>query len=141
MTLIKRIQHFNLHQFGVLKIKVPNSVTNDQKKKLLPLLEKIHLKEYHRQKTKYVAEAIYSMARHEKPNKGDLEYVKRKYDWKQWVRKHGNEYLTSPEEFWDLLQKRRNSKHAINYGVAEPGTLIAEGMSIWSIHYLYFGHA
>ena len=57
--------------------------------------------------------------------------MKRRYDWKQWVRKHGNKYISSPEEFWDLLQEKRNSKEAIEYGVAEPGTLIAEGMSIW----------
>ena len=56
--------------------------------------------------------------------------MKRRYDWKQWVRKHGNKYISSPEEFWDLLQEKRNSKEAIEYGVAEPGTLIAEGMSI-----------
>ena len=67
--------------------------------------------------------------------------MKRRYDWKQWVRKHGNKYISSPEEFWDLLQEKRNSKQAIEYGVAEPGTLIAEGMSIWNFLYLYFGPA
>ena len=67
--------------------------------------------------------------------------MKRRYDWKQWVRKHGNKYISSPEEFWDLLQEKRNSKEAIEYGVAEPGTLIAEGMSIWNFLYLYFGPA
>ena len=104
MTLMRRIQHFQLYQFGVLIIKVPQSVTIDQKKKLLPLLEKLHLRENQRQKTKFVVEDIYSMARIEKATIRDPEYVKRKYDWKQWVRKHGNKYQTSPEDFWDLLQ-------------------------------------
>ena len=89
----------------------------------------------------YLVEDVYSMARIEKATKEDPEYVKRKYDWKQWVRKHGNKYLTTPEEFWDLIQEKRNSKQAINYGMAEPGTLIAEGMSIWKFLYLYFGPA
>ena len=52
----------------------------------------------------YLVEDVYSMARIEKATKEDPEYVKRKYDWKQWVRKHGNKYLTTPEEFWDLIQ-------------------------------------
>ena len=56
MTLVKRIQHFQLDQFGVVIIKCPKSVTIDHKKKMLPLLEKIHLNEYQRQKNKFVVE-------------------------------------------------------------------------------------
>ena len=141
MTLMRRIQHFQLDQFGVVIIKCPKLITINQKKKLLPLLEEVHLTEYQRQKTKFVVEDFYSMARIEKATKDDPEYVKRRYNWKQWVRKHGNKYLSTSEEFWDLIQEKRNSKQAIEYGVAEPGTLIAEGMSIWNFLYLYFGPA
>ena len=64
--------------------------------KLLPLLEEIQLTEYQRQKTKFVVEDFYSIARIEKATKDDPEYVKRKYNWKQWVRKHeGLRYLCS----------------------------------------------
>ena len=112
-------------------IKCPKSVTIDQKKKMLPLLEKIHLTEYQRQKNKFVVEDVYSLSRIEKETKEDPEYVKKRYDWKQWVRKHGNKYLTTTDDFWDLIQENRHSNQSIHYGVAEPGTLIAEGMSIW----------
>ena len=132
MTLVKRIQHFQLDQFGVVIIKCPKSVTIDHKKKMLPLLEKIHLNEYQRQKNKFVVEDVYSLSRIEKETKEDPEYVKKRYDWKQWVRKHGNKYLTTTDEFWDLIQEKRTSNQSIHYGVAEPGTLIAEGMSIWN---------
>ena len=76
---------------------------------MLPLLEKNHLTEYQRQKNKFVVEDVYSIARIEKETKEDPEYVKKKYDWKQWVRKHGNNYLTTTDEFWDLIQEKRNS--------------------------------
>ena len=112
-------------------IKCPKSVTIDQKKKMLPLLEKIYLTEYQRQKNKFVVEDVYSLSRIEKETKEDPEYVKKRYDWKQWVRKHGNKYLTTTDDFWDLIQENRHSNQSIHYGVAEPGTLIAEGMSIW----------
>ena len=131
MTLVKRIQHFQLDQFGVVIIKCPKSITIDQKKKMLPLLEKIHLNEYQRQKNKFVVEDVYSLSRIEKETKEDPEYVKKRYDWKQWIRKHGNKYLTTTDDFWDLIQEKRHSYQSIHYGVAEPGTLIAEGMSIW----------
>ena len=54
--LVKRIQHFQLDQYGVLIIKCPQSVTIEHKKKMIPLLEKIHLNEYQRQKNKFVVE-------------------------------------------------------------------------------------
>ena len=100
MTLVKRIQHFQLDQFGVVIIKCPKSITIDQKKKMLPLLEKIHLTEYQRQKNKFVVEDVYSLSRIEKETKEDPEYVKKRYDWKQWIRKHGNKYLTTTDDFW-----------------------------------------
>ena len=56
MTLVKRIQHFQLDQYGVVIIKCPQSVTIEHKKKMIPLLEKIHLNEYQRQKNKFVVE-------------------------------------------------------------------------------------
>ena len=98
---------------------------------MLPLLEKIYLTEYQRQKNKFEVEDVYSLSRIEKETKEDPEYVKKRYDWKQWVRKHGNKYLTTTDDFWDLIQENRHSNQSIHYGVAEPGTLIAEGMSIW----------
>ena len=74
MTLMRRIQHFQLDQFEVIIIKCPKSITIAQIKKLLPLLEKIHLTEYQRQKTKFVVEDFFSMARIEKPTIDDPEY-------------------------------------------------------------------
>ena len=26
--------------------------------------------------------------------------LKKRYDWKQWIRKHGNKYLTTTDDFW-----------------------------------------
>ena len=69
-----------MDQFGVVIIKCPKSITIDQKKKMLPLLEKNHLTEYQRQKNKFVVEDVYSIARIEKETKEDPEYVKKKYD-------------------------------------------------------------
>ena len=51
MKLLRRIQHFNLEEFGVIIIKVPESVTIDQRKKLVPLLEQIKLNEFNRPKS------------------------------------------------------------------------------------------
>ena len=56
---------------------------------------------------------------------------RRSWICQQWIRKHGNKYLTTTDDFWDLIQEKRHSYQSIHYGVAEPGTLIAEGMSIW----------
>ena len=75
MTLVKRIQHFQLDQYGVVIIKCPQSVTIEHKKKMIPLLEKIHLNEYQRQKNKFVVEDVYSLSRIEKETKEDPEYV------------------------------------------------------------------
>ena len=44
MELIRRIQHFGLDKYGVIHVKVPDSVTIDQRKKLVPLLDKLKLK-------------------------------------------------------------------------------------------------
>ena len=44
MELIRRIQHFGLDKYGVIHVKVPDSVTVDQRKKLVPLLDKLKLK-------------------------------------------------------------------------------------------------
>ena len=44
MELIRRIQHFGLDKFGVVHVKVPESVTAAQRKKLVPLLENLKLK-------------------------------------------------------------------------------------------------
>ena len=126
IQLLRRIQHFNLEEFGVIIIKVPESVTIEQRKKLVPLLEEIKLNEFNRQKSSFVATDFYSLARTRDPTPEDLEYVKRKFTWKQWQKKHGNNYLTSPEDFWQFLLEKQNADKAIHYGVAVPGTLIAD---------------
>ena len=79
MTLVKRIQHFQLDQYGVLIIKCPQSVTIEHKKKMIPLLEKIHLNEYQRQKNKFVVEDVYSLSRIWKETKEDPEYIKKSH--------------------------------------------------------------
>ena len=81
IQLLRRIQHFNLEEFGVIIIKVPESVTLEQRKKLVPLLEQIKLNEFNRQKSSFVATDFYSLARNPTPK--DPEYVKRKLTWKQ----------------------------------------------------------
>ena len=124
IQLLRRIQHFNLQEFGVIIIKVPESVTLEQRKKLVPFLEQIKLNEFNRQKSSFVATDFYSLARN--PTPIDSEYVKRKFIWKQWMKKHGNTYLTSPENFWQFLIEKQNANKAIDYGVAVPGTLIAD---------------
>ena len=42
---------------------------------MLPLLEKIYLTEYQRQKNKFEVEDVYSLSRIEKETKEDPEYV------------------------------------------------------------------
>ena len=79
MTLVKRIQHFQLDQYGVLIIKCPQSVTIEHKKKMIPLLEKIHLNEYQRQKNKFLVEDVYSLSRIWKETKEDPEYIKKSH--------------------------------------------------------------
>ena len=77
--LVKRIQHFQLDQYGVVIIKCPPSVTIEHKKKMIPLLEKIHLNEYQRQKNKFVVEDVYSLSRIWKETKEDPEYIKKSH--------------------------------------------------------------
>ena len=46
------------------------------------------------------------------------------------MKSYGNDYLPTADldQFWDLLSKKEDAREAIDYGVAVPGTLIAEGM-------------
>ena len=123
--LFSRIQHFNLEEFGVIIIKVPESVTMEQRKKLVPLLNELQLREINRQKSSFVATDIYTLDRD--PDPEDPHYEKRTYNWKQWMRKNVNTYLATPEHFWEYLEAKKNANEPIEYGVAEPGTLIADG--------------
>lgn len=58
--------------------------------------------------------------------------MKRNFTWKQWQQTYGNEYLSTPDldQIWQLLNDKASARQAIDYGVAVPGTLIGEGMSM-----------